>query len=82
MVRPWLRLPIGLERASNLSRRSLVALGLNPGSGLQYRSPRVRNGLLLIHIYCVKVEAFFLTANDREKAGCKGECEARRKSAE
>ena len=24
----------------------------------------------------------FLTANDREKAVCKGECEARRKSAE
>ena len=30
-------------------------------------------------IYCVKVEGF-LTANDREKAACKGECEARRKS--
>ena len=29
----------------------------------------------------MKVEGF-LTANDREKAACKGECEARRKSAE
>ena len=46
-----------------------------------YKSFLLRHGSFSYVIYCVKVEGF-QTANDKEKAVCKGECEARRKSAE
>ena len=46
-----------------------------------YKGFFLHHGSFSYVTYCVKVEGF-LTANDREKAACKGECEARRKSAE